>query len=123
MEIRPSGRRYLLADTGITIEPTLAQKAEILGSLIDVAYRLSCPRPHVALLAAMERVTESMPDTLDAAELVRRSDEGAFSESEIAGPLSFALAYAPEAGRRNGSTAPSWVLLARCSSQASWPPT
>src|SRR5262245_51158058 len=32
MEVRPSGRRFLLADTGVCIRPTSDQKADILRS-------------------------------------------------------------------------------------------
>jgi phosphotransacetylase len=38
-----------------------------------------------------------MPETLDAAELQRRGEAGAFPNSLVQGPLSFDLAYAAEA--------------------------
>lgn len=93
-------QRFLLADTGITIDPTLEQKADIIRSVIDTARRLGVPRPRIALLAATETTTAAMPDTLEAAELARRAAAGAFPDSEVAGPLSFDLACAPEVGRR-----------------------
>ncbi|HEY7309955.1 MAG TPA: phosphate acyltransferase [Gemmataceae bacterium] len=93
MEIRPSGRRFLLADTGICIQPTLAQKADILGSAVAMAHTLGVSRPCVAVLAATETVTESMPETRDAAALQRRNQAGEFPGCVVRGPLSFDLAY------------------------------
>jgi phosphotransacetylase len=104
MEILRDGRRFLLADTGITIQPTLAQKADILQSLVAVANVLRQPGaadpPRVAVMAATEKTTEAMPDTLDAAELTRRHTSGEFSGCVVQGPLSFDLAYAAEAGEK-----------------------
>jgi phosphotransacetylase len=98
MEIRPSGRRFLLADTGICIQPTLAQKIDILVQSTAVARALGAEEPRVALMAATESVSDKMPETLDAAELQRRNRAGAFLGSLIQGPLSFDLAYAAHAG-------------------------
>src|SRR6516162_1051775 len=72
MEIPAAGRRFVLADTGICIRPTLEQKADILWHAIAVAHALGVDMPKVAAVAASEVVTESMPETLDARELERR---------------------------------------------------
>jgi phosphotransacetylase len=98
LEVRPAGRRLLLADTGICIQPTLEQKADILRQAVAVAGRLGAGEPRVAVMAATESVTEAMPETLDAAELQRRGEQGAFPGCVVQGPLSFDLAYAADAG-------------------------
>ena len=104
MEIPRDQRRFLLSDTGITIQPTLDQKADILQSLVEVATVLresdSAAPPRIAAMAATEKASESMPDTLDAAELTRRSAAGEFPGCLIQGPLSFDLAYAVDAGEK-----------------------
>lgn len=100
MEARTPGRRFLLADTGITIQPTLEQKADILRSLIDVARALGASPPRVALMAATEKVTDAMPDTLDSAELQRRAEAGEFGDARVQGPLSFDLAFASDAAEK-----------------------
>jgi phosphotransacetylase len=97
MEIRPTGQRFLLADTGICIQPTLAQKLDILRSAAAVARSLDTETPRVAVMAATETVTEAMPETCDAAELQRRSEAGEFAGCVVQGPLSFDLAYAADA--------------------------
>ena len=104
MEIPRDQRRFLLSDTGITIQPTLDQKADILESLVEVATVLrdvdSAGLPRIAAMAATEKASDSMPDTLDAAELTRRNAAGDFPGCLVQGPLSFDLAYAVAAGEK-----------------------
>lgn len=98
MEIVPHQRRFLLSDTGLCIVPEFRQKQEILESLVAVARRLGAERPRVAVMSATEKVTKTMPDTEEAAELQRLGEAGAFGECDVQGPLSFDLAYAADAG-------------------------
>jgi phosphotransacetylase len=100
MEIPRDGRRFLLADTGISIKPSVAKKADILRSAVEVARALGVQRPRVAVMAATESVTAAMPETLHAQELARRQDRGDFGACHVEGPLSFDLAYAEEAGAK-----------------------
>jgi phosphate butyryltransferase len=97
MEIYAANRRFLLADTGICIQPTLDQKIDILRSAAGVARALGANMPRVAIMAASEAVHDSMPETLDASELERRSRAGDFPRCVVQGPLSFDLAYAADA--------------------------
>lgn len=97
MEVHPAGRRFVLADTGICIHPTLNQKIDILRHAVATAHVLGAEVPRVAVLAATETPTAKMPDTLEAAELQHRSAAGAFRGCVVQGPLSFDLAYTPDA--------------------------
>ncbi len=106
MEVPRDHRRFLLADTGITIRPTLEQKIDILQSLQTVAMALRDPetpgdwKPRIGVMAATEKTTDAMPDTLEAAELQRRNAAGEWPECIVQGPLSFDLAYATDAGEK-----------------------
>lgn len=104
MEIPRDSRRFLLSDTGITIEPTLEQKEDILHSMVDVATALRDPDdtelPRIGVMSATEKITEQMPDTLHAAELARRNSTGEITGCVVQGPLSFDLAYAADAGEK-----------------------
>jgi phosphotransacetylase len=100
MEISRDDRRFLLADTGICVAPNLMSRIEILQAAVEVAQALGVSKPKVALMAATETVKDAMPETVEAAELVRRNQRGEFADCAIAGPLSFDLAYAAEAGAR-----------------------
>jgi phosphotransacetylase len=97
MEILSQDRRFLLADTGICIRPTVDQKIDILQTTVAVARNLGVACPHVAMMAATESVTDAMPETHDAAQMQRRSEAGEFANCVVQGPLSFDLAYAAEA--------------------------
>lgn len=98
MEIPRDQRRFLLADTGITPRPTLDQKRDLLHSMVAIAHQLGEPNPRVAVMAASEKVTDALPDTHEAAALAGECWTGCV----VQGPLSFDLAYAPEAGQRKG---------------------
>ena len=100
MEIPRDDRRFLLADTGISIHPDRRKRLEILRQAVGVARALGASRPKVALLAATETVKVEMPETIEAAELSRRNRQGEFDDCVIEGPLSFDLAYAAEAGTK-----------------------
>src|SRR5262249_29626916 len=86
MELAAADRRFLLADTGICIQPTLAQKSDILRSAVALAHALGEPCPRVAGLAATETATASMPETADAAELERRQRAGELTGCVVRGP-------------------------------------
>ena len=100
MELPRDRRRFLLADTGISVQPTLDERIDILRSAVEVADALWEPTPKVALMAATETVKQSMPETVEAAEIVRRNLHRELASCAIEGPLSFDLAYAADAGAR-----------------------
>jgi phosphate butyryltransferase len=100
MEIPRDDRRFLLADTGISVKPNLRKRIEILRSAVDVAHALGSTKPKVALMAATETIKLDMPETVEADELARRNRHGEFDDCVIEGPLSFDLAYAADAGAK-----------------------
>ncbi len=106
MEILRDQRRFLLTDTGITIQPTLPQKIDLLRSLAEVARSLwdgpvtDEDVPNIAVMSATEKPTEAMPDTLEAAELQTKFAEYSLGPCAVQGPLSFDLAYAADAGEK-----------------------
>jgi phosphotransacetylase len=100
IELRRDGRRLLLADTGICIQPALPQKADILRSVVELAHTLGEERPRAACLAATESPTPAMPETLDATELQRLNQSGTIPECVVRGPLSFDLAFDADAAAR-----------------------
>jgi phosphotransacetylase len=100
MVIPRDDRRFLMADTGITVRPNLEDRADILRSTVVVAHGLGLCRPRVALMAATETVKASMPETLDAQELTRRHEQNALAGCLVQGPLSFDLAYAEDAAEK-----------------------
>lgn len=93
MELERSDRRFLMLDTGISIQPALTQKQDLLGSVVRLAHALGAACPRVACLAATESTNPAMPETLDAAELQRLNETGEIPGCVVRGPLSFDLAF------------------------------
>jgi phosphate butyryltransferase len=102
MEIPRDRRRFLLADTGISVRPSVLERADILRSAVDVAEAFWATSPKVAIMAATETIKPSMPETVEAAELVKCNRQGDLAHCQIEGPLSFDLAYAADAGAKKG---------------------
>jgi phosphotransacetylase len=100
MEIPRDRRKFLLADTGICVAPSLDERIDIMQSAIELARALWVERPRVALLAATETLNPAMPEAAESAEISRRGRNGEFGDCLIEGPLSFDLAYASAAAAR-----------------------
>jgi len=100
MEIVDQQRRFLLADTGVTIRPNLQQKGDILRYTLQVGRGLGLETPRAALLAATEKFNPAMPETIDIVDLCRQAEAGDFGPAHVRGPLSFDVAYAPDAGQK-----------------------
>jgi len=71
-------RKSLLAvvDGGILVAPTLDEKVESIKNTVMLFHRLGYSTPKVAVLAAVETVSEKMPCTQDAAIIARMSERG-----------------------------------------------
>ena len=52
------------------------ERIDILRSAVEAADALWEPTPKVALMAATETVKPAMPETVEAAEIVRRNRDG-----------------------------------------------
>ena len=106
MEIKRDKKVFLMTDTGITISPTLSQKADLLMHGIETCELLGLKHAKVAVMSATEKVNAALPDTLDASKLCEQAASGHFGPCDVAGPLSFDLAYASTAGERKKMESP-----------------
>jgi len=97
-------RKSLLAvvDGGILVAPTLDEKVESIRNTVGVFHRLGYSNPKVAVLAAVETVSEKMPCTADAAIITRMSERGQIKGCVVDGPLALDNAISPEAARIKG---------------------
>ena len=76
-----------VTDGGMNIEPSLEQKIDILRNGIDTLKSLGYEDIHVAILSAVETVSQNMPSTVDAAIICKMSDRGQITGAIIDGPL------------------------------------
>ena len=98
------GEKKLLfkTDGGMNIAPDLNDKKEILISSIEAVKKLGIAEPKVAALAANEKVSESMPVTVDCAALVEMERKGEIPKCIIEGPIAMDVALNKEAARHKG---------------------
>jgi len=102
LDIASYPRPLLLTDTAINIEPTLAEKADIVQNAIELAHLLGIRTPRVAILCALETVTPKLRSTLDAAALCKMADRGQITGGVLDGPLAFDTAVSVEAAASKG---------------------
>jgi phosphate acetyltransferase len=91
-----------ITDTLVNIEPTLADKVDIVQNAIDFAHAMGVPEPKVALLAAIETVTPKMRATTDAALLCKMAERGQITGALIDGPLALDNAISIVSARAHG---------------------
>jgi phosphate butyryltransferase len=103
----PAGTRLVATtDGGITVAPDLEQKKQIIQGAIEVLRCLGIARPKIAVMSAIEVVSEAMPSTLDAKALTEMGAAGVFGDAEIYGPLALDNALLEWAARAKGIAHP-----------------
>jgi phosphotransacetylase len=73
---------------------------------IDLALALGVATPKVAILSAVETVTEKIRSTIDAAALCKMADRGQITGAMLDGPLAFDNAVSVEAAKTKGIVSP-----------------
>ena len=99
-------RPLFVTDAAINVYPTLADKRDIIQNAIDLAHALRIPAPRVAILSAVEVVTEKIKSTLDAAALCKMADRGQITGGILDGPLAFDNAVSTESAKTKGIVSP-----------------
>ncbi len=91
-----------ISDAAINIFPDLETKADIVQNAIDLHIGLGLGTPRVAILSALEQVTQKIPSTLEAAALCKMADRGQIQGGILDGPLALDNAISPDAARIKG---------------------
>jgi len=99
-------RALFVTDAAINVYPTLCDKRDIIQNAIDLTHALGLDQPRVAILSAVETVTEKIRSTLDAAALCKMADRGQITGAILDGPLAFDNAVSEEAARTKGIVSP-----------------
>lgn len=106
-DLGPAPRLVLCSDGGVNIAPNLKQKISIVRNAVSVAHRLGIPRPKVALLSGVERVTPDMASTIDAVALTKMASYGdVITGCIVDGPFALDNAISPAAARIKGIESP-----------------
>lgn len=80
-------RLVALSDGGLNVSPTLEQKKQIVMGVAEALRCLGVQRPRMAVLSAVEVVTEAMPSTVDARALTEMAALGELGDVDLFGPL------------------------------------
>jgi phosphate butyryltransferase len=102
MDVPSFSKMFIITDSGMVVRPTLEQKVEIIQNAVAFIRRLGVRRPRIAVLAANEKVSPHMPETLDAVELVKMSERGIFGKVILEGPMALDMAFSRESVKIKG---------------------
>ena len=88
MSVEKDGKPLIVTDGALNVLPNVKTKMHILKNVINFSNRIGISRPKVAVLSATEEVLDSVPSSLDAAELTKLAKEENL-EADVFGPLAF----------------------------------
>lgn len=91
-----------VTDAAMNIAPDLNAKKQIIENALHVTRALNIDEANVGVIAAKEKVTESMPATVDAGELVKMSISGEIQGCKVGGPFALDNAVSKEAALIKG---------------------
>ena len=106
LEIDGYDRLFIVTDPAMSIAPTLEQKVDLINNAVMVSHALGNECPKVAALAAVEKVNEKMPCTVEAAKLAEMNRAGEIEGCIVDGPLQFDNVVSEEAAKHKGIESP-----------------
>ena len=95
-------RLLIVSDGGINIRPDIEKKIQIIKNAIVLAKRLGIAHPNIGILCPIERVNPKIPETVDAAELVKLTEKGEFGDVSLEGPIAMDVILSEEAAAKKG---------------------
>ncbi len=106
VEIPEYDRLLFISDTAVLPFPDLLQKKAMIEYSVAMARRFGVEMPRVALVGASEKVSASIPGSLDYAMLSVMNKRGQISDCIVDGPLDIFCACDPESLRIKGVETP-----------------
>jgi phosphate acetyltransferase len=88
MTITKDDKPLIITDGALNVLPNVKTKMHILKNVINFSNRIGISRPKIAVLSATEEVLESVPSSLDAAEITKLAKDENL-EADVFGPLAF----------------------------------
>ena len=88
MTVEKHDKPLIITDGALNVLPNVKTKMHILKNVINFSNRIGISRPKVAVLSATEEVLDSVPSSLDAAELTKLAKEENLT-ADVFGPLAF----------------------------------
>ena len=88
MTVEKDDKPLIITDGALNVLPNVKTKMHILKNVINFSNRIGISRPKVSVLSATEEVLESVPSSLDAAEITKLAKDENL-EADVFGPLAF----------------------------------
>ena len=88
MTIEKEDSPLIITDGALNVLPNVKTKMHILKNVINFSNRIGIERPKVSVLSATEEVLESVPSSIEAAEITKLSKEENLN-ADVFGPLAF----------------------------------
>ena len=88
MTIEKDDKPLIITDGALNVLPNIKTKMHILKNVINFSHRIGTLRPKVAVLSATEELLDSVPSSLDAAELTKLAKDENL-KADVFGPLAF----------------------------------
>tara|TARA_B100001057_G_scaffold67769_1_gene61527 strand:+ start:1377 stop:2288 length:912 start_codon:yes stop_codon:yes gene_type:complete len=88
MTLEKDDKPLIITDGALNVLPNIKTKMHILKNVINFSNRIGISRPKVAVLSATEEVIESVPSSIDGAELTKLAKEEDL-QADVFGPLAF----------------------------------
>jgi phosphate acetyltransferase len=96
MTTNENSKPLFITDGALNVAPRIDVKMHILNNVIEFAKKISILKPRVAVLSGTEDPIESMPSSMEAKEIMERSQKENI-DAYIHGPLAFDNAISPKA--------------------------
>ena len=88
MTIEKEDAPLIITDGALNVLPNIKTKMHILKNVVNFSHRIGISRPKVSILSATEEVIESVPTSLEAAELTKLAEKENLN-ADVFGPLAF----------------------------------
>ena len=88
MTIEKSDKPIIITDGALNVLPNVKTKMHILKNVINFCQRIGIEKPKVSVLSATEEVLDSVPSSLEAAEITKLAKKENLN-AEVFGPLAF----------------------------------
>lgn len=106
MTLPGSDAAICITDAAINVLPPVSVKLDIARNVTTLMHALGNKAPKIAVLSATEVPTESVPSSMEAAEIVKEAQNGAVPGAIIDGPFAFDNAVSSEAAKIKGINSP-----------------
>ena len=88
MSIGKDDKPLIITDGALNVLPNVKTKMHILKNVVNFSHRIGIERPKISVLSATEEVLDSVPSSIEAAEITKLAQEENLN-ADVFGPLAF----------------------------------